>query len=124
MLQLRRFDAVTIEHFVFLEQPEGGTLEDSATFEPEREYARATWVTGLIASAQEYAACRPCITPSSAASCSLVAAGAFDPAQPVAADPVWNGPHPRAQGPGAAVTASRSWRTRSGVVPVQIRKAR
>ena len=40
-VRLRRFDLDTLDHFIFLERPEGSDAEDSAPFHSERSYRRA-----------------------------------------------------------------------------------
>ena len=54
-LRLRRFDEATLEHFTFLERPEGVSLPDGEGFEPARDYVRETSsVVQLMASARDY----------------------------------------------------------------------
>lgn len=55
VLQLRRFDEATLDHFVFLERPEGVQMPDSEEFQPAEEHVRSpARVVRLMASAQDY----------------------------------------------------------------------
>lgn len=54
VVSLARFEPATIDHFVFLERPEGLQLADGAGFASEREYNRGARVSRLVATAQDY----------------------------------------------------------------------
>lgn len=53
-VRLTGFNADTLDHFIFLERPQGVTKEDSDAFRQE-EYAREQASSGLMPSAQDYA---------------------------------------------------------------------
>lgn len=53
-VQLTRFDAETLEHFMFLERPQGADQADADTFEQD-DYSRAQARPGLMPTAQDYA---------------------------------------------------------------------
>ena len=55
VVQLRRFDRGTLDHFVFLERPEGVDLPDGEGFEHAFRYHRSTHATMLMPTSQEYA---------------------------------------------------------------------
>jgi CDGSH-type Zn-finger protein/uncharacterized Fe-S cluster protein YjdI len=54
VVALAPFDAATIDHFVFLERPEGTELPDGAGFEEPPRYERATQADRLVPSSQDY----------------------------------------------------------------------
>ena len=54
VIQLRRFDEATLDHFVFLERPEGVELPDGEGFEAPAEYVRGSTRPRLTATAQDY----------------------------------------------------------------------
>lgn len=54
VLGLRRFDERTLDHFIFLERPEGVELPDGEGFKPDRNYSRSDRLDRLSASAQDY----------------------------------------------------------------------
>ena len=55
IVELRRFNRATLDHFIFLERPEGVELADGSEFvHPERAYVRERG-THLMPSAQDYA---------------------------------------------------------------------
>ncbi len=53
-VRLTGFDAETLEHFIFLERPQGTAGEDGASFK-QADYAREQARPGLMPSAQDYA---------------------------------------------------------------------
>jgi len=55
VVHLRRFDAGTIDHFVFLERPEGVELADGEGFDHTLRYERAAHDRLLMPTAQDYA---------------------------------------------------------------------
>ena len=55
VVALMPFDEATIDHFVFLERPEGVDLPDGAGFEPAHRYQRGNRVGRLVPNAQDYA---------------------------------------------------------------------
>lgn len=55
VVALAPFDRATLDHFVFLERPEGVDLDDGAGFERPPPYVRAARVDRLVPSAQDYA---------------------------------------------------------------------
>ncbi len=56
VLQLRRFDPATLDHFIYLERPEDSDLEDGAGYERYVPYARdSSQERRLMASAEDYA---------------------------------------------------------------------
>ena len=54
VVELATFSKETIDHFVFLERPEGVDLPDGAGFGPGRPYERATRPDVLVPSAQDF----------------------------------------------------------------------
>jgi CDGSH-type Zn-finger protein/uncharacterized Fe-S cluster protein YjdI len=54
IVELARFDADTMDHFVFLERPEGTELPDGDSFRSNRTYERATRTDVLVPSAQDF----------------------------------------------------------------------
>ena len=54
VVELAPFSKETIDHFVFLERPEGVDLPDGAGFGPGRPYERATRPDVLVPSAQDF----------------------------------------------------------------------
>jgi len=54
VVELASFSKDTIDHFVFLERPEGVDLPDGAGFGPGRPYQRATRPDVLVPSAQDF----------------------------------------------------------------------
>src|SRR5262245_10965845 len=54
VVELAPFSKATIDHFVFLERPEGVDLPDGAGFGPGRPYERATRPDVLVPSAQDF----------------------------------------------------------------------
>jgi len=55
VVKLTPFSLDTLDHFIFLERPQGYQLEDGDGFEPEREYDREQPYSGLMPSVQDYA---------------------------------------------------------------------
>ena len=55
VVELRRFEEATIDHFVFLERPEGVELADGAGYGAPRTYERSTSADANMPSAQDYA---------------------------------------------------------------------
>ncbi len=55
VVALAPFDRATIDHFVFLERPEGTDVPDGAGFEPAARYERGARADRLVPSAQDYA---------------------------------------------------------------------
>ena len=55
VVALAPFDEATIDHFVFLERPEGVELPDGAGFDPSLLYERGARKGRLVPSAQDYA---------------------------------------------------------------------
>jgi CDGSH-type Zn-finger protein/uncharacterized Fe-S cluster protein YjdI len=55
VVALAPFDRATLDHFVFLERPEGVDLPDGAGFEAPAPYERGTRADRLVPSAQDYA---------------------------------------------------------------------
>jgi CDGSH-type Zn-finger protein/uncharacterized Fe-S cluster protein YjdI len=55
VVALAPFDRATIDHFVFLERPEGTEVADGAGFEAPVRYERGTRADRLVPSAQDYA---------------------------------------------------------------------
>lgn len=53
VVRLAGFSRATIEHFIFLERPQGVDGDDSAAFEQE-DYSRTPLLVGLMPSAQDY----------------------------------------------------------------------
>lgn len=53
-VKLTGFDAATLDHFIFLERPQGAADEDAAPFK-QAEYRRERTRPGLMPSAQDYA---------------------------------------------------------------------
>lgn len=53
-VRLRRFDADTLDHFIYLERPQGVDGDDSAPFE-QPDYEREQGRRGLMPTAQDYA---------------------------------------------------------------------
>lgn len=54
LVELHPFSRSTIDHFVFLERPEGVTLPDGAEYRHGATYVRATTAEALMPSAQDY----------------------------------------------------------------------
>ncbi len=54
VVSLAPFDHATLDHFLYLERPEGVTIPDGAGFEPARRYERQQTPGRLIPSAQDY----------------------------------------------------------------------
>ncbi|MFM9974738.1 MAG: ferritin-like domain-containing protein, partial [Beijerinckiaceae bacterium] len=54
IVELARFDADTMDHFVFLERPEGTDIPDGNSFKRNRSYERATRKDVLVPSAQDF----------------------------------------------------------------------
>jgi CDGSH-type Zn-finger protein/uncharacterized Fe-S cluster protein YjdI len=54
VVSLAPFDAATLDHFLYLERPEGLALADGKGFEPERLYQRGQTRGRLVPSAQDY----------------------------------------------------------------------
>ena len=56
VVQLHRFERATIDHFIFLERPEGLELPDGASFHPaiDPSFHRETPIRGVMPSAQDY----------------------------------------------------------------------
>ncbi|MBC8073012.1 MAG: ferritin-like protein, partial [Deltaproteobacteria bacterium] len=54
VVSLAPFSLATMDHFVYLERPEGVELADGAGFAPAREYARTLAHGRLVPSAQDY----------------------------------------------------------------------
>ncbi len=54
VVSLAPFDVATLDHFLFLERPEGTDIPDGAGFESEQEYERVLTRGRLVASAQDY----------------------------------------------------------------------
>ncbi|MEZ4322208.1 MAG: ferritin-like domain-containing protein [Myxococcota bacterium] len=55
VVELRRFEASTIDHFVYLERPEGVEVPDGAGYSQPSEYRRGTHAEMLMPTAQDYA---------------------------------------------------------------------
>ena len=55
VVKLTPFSLETLDHFIFLERPQGYQLEDGEGFEPAREYEREQPYSGLMPSVQDYA---------------------------------------------------------------------
>ncbi len=55
VVELAPFDRATLDHFIFLERPEGDDSVDSADFVPALHYARRRETARLMPSAQDYA---------------------------------------------------------------------
>ncbi len=55
VVELRPFDAATLDHFVFLERPEGVDVPDGAGFEFPANYIRGAGTDLLMPTAQDYA---------------------------------------------------------------------
>jgi CDGSH-type Zn-finger protein/uncharacterized Fe-S cluster protein YjdI len=55
VVALAPFDRATLDHFIYLERPEGVTLPDGAGFEAPAVYERAAHADRLVPSAQDYA---------------------------------------------------------------------
>jgi CDGSH-type Zn-finger protein/uncharacterized Fe-S cluster protein YjdI len=55
VVSLAPFSRATIDHFVFLERPEGTDVADGAGFEPPAAYERGARADRLVPSAQDYA---------------------------------------------------------------------
>lgn len=55
LVSLHPFNKSTIDHFVFLERPEGVELEDGTEFEHALDYVRATTAKAMMPSVQDYA---------------------------------------------------------------------
>jgi len=55
VVALAPFDRATIDHFVFLERPEGVDAPDGAGFDPPARYERGARADRLVPSAQDYA---------------------------------------------------------------------
>jgi hypothetical protein len=55
VVSLAPFDLATLDHFVFLERPEGVDLPDGAGFDPPLPFERATRSDRLMPSAEDYA---------------------------------------------------------------------
>lgn len=55
VVALAPFDVATMNHFVFLERPEGSDEPDGAGFEPPAKYERGARADRLVPSAQDYA---------------------------------------------------------------------
>jgi CDGSH-type Zn-finger protein/uncharacterized Fe-S cluster protein YjdI len=55
VVSLAPFDRATLEHFLFLERPEGVELPDGAGFAPTRPYERTLAPGRLVPTAQDYA---------------------------------------------------------------------
>ena len=54
VVSLAPFDAATIDHFVYLERPEGTDVPDGAGFDPPPPYERAIRADRLVPSSQDY----------------------------------------------------------------------
>jgi hypothetical protein len=54
VLQLARFDAATLDHFIFLERPEDAALGDATECTEQTEYTRTTRWPTVTPSAQDY----------------------------------------------------------------------
>jgi CDGSH-type Zn-finger protein/uncharacterized Fe-S cluster protein YjdI len=54
VMQLAPFCRETMDHFVYLERPEGSDLTDGAGFEAQAQYSRGTRAEILVPSAQDY----------------------------------------------------------------------
>ncbi|MCE2932278.1 MAG: ferritin-like protein [Hyphomicrobiales bacterium] len=54
VVELARFDPMTLDHFIFIERPEGEALEDSAAFEKPAAYQRGKASGAMMPSAQDY----------------------------------------------------------------------
>ncbi len=55
VVSLAPFDAATIDHFAYLERPEGTEIPDGAGFDPPVAYARSARADRLVSGAQDYA---------------------------------------------------------------------
>jgi CDGSH-type Zn-finger protein/uncharacterized Fe-S cluster protein YjdI len=55
VVALAPFDRATLDHFIYLERPEGTDVGDGAGFEPPAPYQRAIRADRLVPSAQDYA---------------------------------------------------------------------
>jgi len=55
VVSLAPFDGATLDHFIFLERPEGTDVPDGSGFEPAAQYERAGRSDRLVPSAQDYA---------------------------------------------------------------------
>jgi CDGSH-type Zn-finger protein/uncharacterized Fe-S cluster protein YjdI len=54
VVKLAPFNPATLDHFIFLERPEGSTVPDGAGFEPPRCYQRLAMPGRLMPSSQDY----------------------------------------------------------------------
>lgn len=54
VVKLAPFDYETLQHFIFLERPEGSRDRDGAGFEPPRQYVREAWPGRLMPSSCDY----------------------------------------------------------------------
>lgn len=54
VVKLAPFDYETLQHFIFLERPEGSQDRDGAGFEPPRHYVREAWPNRLMPSSGDY----------------------------------------------------------------------
>jgi CDGSH-type Zn-finger protein/uncharacterized Fe-S cluster protein YjdI len=54
VVKLAPFNPATLDHFIFLERPEGSTVADGAGFEPPRCYHRLAMPGRLMPSSQDY----------------------------------------------------------------------
>ncbi len=54
VVKLAPFDYETLQHFVFLERPEGAAERDGTGFEPPRQYMREAWPGRLMPSSGDY----------------------------------------------------------------------
>ena len=55
VIELAPFDGATLDHFIYLERPEGVDAPDGAGFEPPAPYVRGSRADRLVPSAQDYA---------------------------------------------------------------------
>jgi len=55
VVSLAPFDRATLDHFIYLERPEGTVEPDGVGFEPSLRYERSARIDRLVPSAQDYA---------------------------------------------------------------------
>lgn len=54
VVKLAPFNRATLDHFIYLERPEGASIADGAGFEPPRRYERGAMPGRLMPSSQDY----------------------------------------------------------------------